>query len=307
MGTWEKVIVSGSDAQVLDLEIQTPSSGPDNTLVIDDGQVDFGVSLPGLDSSETLAEGNIMIGDVNPEWGGTGRNLWVKNGESAFTGADLVIPANGQPADFNNDGLVTTADLLLFLSNFSLTGADLLGDINGDDSVNVADLLLFLTAFGGPETEFDYGSETDDDSRPFIDWGDSAYGFQQYDASGEPTGSGGYVTTQSVTDRHNALGTSAFFAMLPNTGDVDVNVSAYMTQMEGLSGPDFEVFKYIYFTQNNTPLTDEILADTNNDGTSVLTTITGGSDLFNRAGVAGLDYWESLGAATSPNGYGPYE
>ena len=88
--------------------------------------------------------------------------------------------------------------------------------------------------------------------------------------------------------------------MLPNTGGVDINVSAYITQMEGLSGPEFEVFKYIYFTQNSTPPVDQILVDTNNDGVSVLTTISGGANMFNRAGVPGLLGW---GGATSPNGY----
>jgi len=305
MATWNKLIFSGSDAQVSSMDISTPSTssgGPDNTLVIEDGQVDFG-NMPGLNISNTAAEGRIMIGDVGPEWGGTGRNLWVKNGASAFTGADLIIPSNGLSADLNGDGAVTTGDLLIFLGAFgTIGGNNLTADITGDGSVNVADLLLLLGQFG-LNTNFNYGSD-DDDTRPYINWGDSAYGFQQYDASGEPTGSGGYVTTQSVTDRHTALGTSAFFNMLPSGTTVSTNVSTYMTQMEGLVAPDFEVFKYIYFTQNSTPPVDEILADTNNNGVSVLTSISGGLDALNRAGVAGLILG---GGATSPNGYGPYE
>ena len=152
---------------------------------------------------------------------------------------------------------------------------------------------MILLASFGQSADFDYGSNDDDDSRPYINWGDPTYEFQQYDASGNPVESGGYITTQSVTNRHNAMGTSAFFAMLPNTGGVSDNVTTYMTQMEGLSGPDFEVFKYIYFTQTHSYPGDVI----NVNGTQ--TSIGGGSDIFNRAGITGLSSWPN----GSPNGY----
>ena len=286
MAIWNKMIFSGSDAKVGDLDISTPSSNPPNSFVIEDGQVDWGETafIPGLSIASTMQEGRVMIGNVSPPWGGSGLNLWVKNGASVFTGEDLIIPANGLGADLNNDGMVTVTDLLALLTEFGSVGDNLTSDIDGDHSVTVADLLLILSQFGAT-VNFHYGTD-DDDSRPYINWGDSTYGFQQYDASGQAVGSGGYITTQSVTDRHIAMGTSAFFDMLPLGATVSTNVSTYMTQMEGLSGPNFEVFKYIYFTQTTSPPGDVINVN------GVQPSIGGGNTIFNRAGVAG-----------SPNGY----
>ncbi len=53
--------------------------------------------------------------------------------------------------DINNDGVVSTSDLTLFLSTF---GQDVIpgvgGDLNGDGSITTADLTRFLGRFGRP-------------------------------------------------------------------------------------------------------------------------------------------------------------
>jgi hypothetical protein len=51
------------------------------------------------------------------------------------------------PGDFNFDGLINTADLLIFLSLFGCTN-NCLADLNNDNTVNTTDLLAFLSIFG---------------------------------------------------------------------------------------------------------------------------------------------------------------
>jgi hypothetical protein len=51
--------------------------------------------------------------------------------------------------DFNADGLVTIADVLLILSEFGCDGA-CFTDATGDGSVGINDFLLVLAQFGMP-------------------------------------------------------------------------------------------------------------------------------------------------------------
>lgn len=51
------------------------------------------------------------------------------------------------PGDFNNDGIINTADLLLFIAGFGCSSG-CIADLNGDDVVNTSDLLLFIAVFG---------------------------------------------------------------------------------------------------------------------------------------------------------------
>jgi hypothetical protein len=50
--------------------------------------------------------------------------------------------------DFNGDGNVDTADLLLFLGMFGCPSNCAYGDLSGNGSVDTQDLLLFLSIFG---------------------------------------------------------------------------------------------------------------------------------------------------------------
>ncbi|MGF1565288.1 MAG: FG-GAP-like repeat-containing protein [Flavobacteriales bacterium] len=61
----------------------------------------------------------------------------------------LLQPITPQdcPGDFDNDGLVSTSDLLLLLANFGCQN-DCEADLDGDGSVATGDLLIFLANFG---------------------------------------------------------------------------------------------------------------------------------------------------------------
>ena len=50
------------------------------------------------------------------------------------------------PADFDGDGDVDTADLLILLGAWGTSGPD--GDVDGDGDVDTADLLALLGAWG---------------------------------------------------------------------------------------------------------------------------------------------------------------
>lgn len=102
-------------------------------------------------------------------WGGIhppcddipGRKLGIIIGTDAFTKAetyftdsdedggcdafDPVLLCNG---DFNNDGIVNTGDLLLFLGFLPCTSNCGIYDLTGDDVVNTGDVLIFLGYYG---------------------------------------------------------------------------------------------------------------------------------------------------------------
>jgi len=54
------------------------------------------------------------------------------------------------PADFDDDGQVTSSDLLLFLSDIGCSSPPCFGDLTNDNQTNVQDLLIFLVFFGTP-------------------------------------------------------------------------------------------------------------------------------------------------------------
>lgn len=64
-----------------------------------------------------------------------------------ITGTEIVIETGTCPGDFNEDGSINAADLLLFLSDFGCT-SDCTYEMIEDDMVSVADLLAFLEVFG---------------------------------------------------------------------------------------------------------------------------------------------------------------
>ena len=51
------------------------------------------------------------------------------------------------PADINQDGLITVADILILLGEFGCVN-NCEADINEDGATNVQDILLLLAAFG---------------------------------------------------------------------------------------------------------------------------------------------------------------
>jgi hypothetical protein len=300
MSQWNKLIVSGSDAQVSSMDISTIpilSGGPANSLVIEDGQVHF-QSLPSIASSNQVEEGGLMISNIDID----GYSVYVKNPSAAYTTALLYIPWNHNNIDLNGDGYVSTADLLLFLGDFGAVNEQTLADITLDGSVTTGDLLEFLGAFGIILSEFEYG--VTEDTRPYIDWKDAQYNWIQEVLDGDPIthswiDDDGFVTAASVTTLYDAIVTAntndnAFWAMLPPNSVDSENVDGYMTSMQGLTTPTFEVFIYIYFTQISG--TGTIIV--NGESTSIY----GGHDFYNHNG---LEY--SIGSpgvpTVAPMGY----
>ena len=59
------------------------------------------------------------------------------------------IPEFGCSGDFNADGQVSVADMLVLLTDFGCPQS-CASDLNGDGNVVVSDLLAFLELFGTP-------------------------------------------------------------------------------------------------------------------------------------------------------------
>lgn len=82
---------------------------------------------------------------------------WVNNDDAvgtdpSFAADDITISGTAIESDsclgdFNNDGYINTADLLLFLADFGCIG-DCVADLNNDGVVSTLDLLDFLGLFG---------------------------------------------------------------------------------------------------------------------------------------------------------------
>tara|TARA_R110002126_G_scaffold17249_5_gene67610 strand:- start:166 stop:603 length:438 start_codon:yes stop_codon:yes gene_type:complete len=77
---------------------------------------------------------------------------------------DPVIDPPWNTADFDNDGVVGTDDLIFMISEFGTVCEDdgiynpqldpeCLADLNGDNSVTQGDLLIFLGAFGMTQSQ----------------------------------------------------------------------------------------------------------------------------------------------------------
>ena len=302
MTTWKKLINSGSNAHVASLNISdTPS---DVSSSIQDGSVFFS-ALPVQPSPNDLPVGTLMKSVSPAVDGGLSRYVMISNNFVPTTGADFVIPSNGTEADINQDGLVSTADLLLFLGDFGTAGNNIPSDFDNDGLVTTADLLLFLGAFG--TTLYDsfgtYGVGSD--TRPFIDWGDAQYNYIQVVDDGDNIthswiNNEGYAIVESVTDLYDTIvlhESNNYFwdTFLPNGEVVGTSVKLYITQMEALTSPLFEVFIYIYFSQISG--TGTILVGGEE------TPIEGGHDVWNRTGI---NWGESYPTDLSPIGYGPY-
>lgn len=96
-----------------------------------------------------------VFGDGMPYGGAVsitlnGQTIFDLDGEALGAFSEYVIeicPTATCPADFDQNGLVNTADLLILLTQFGCIG-DCPADFNGDGAVDVNDLLIFLTGYG---------------------------------------------------------------------------------------------------------------------------------------------------------------
>jgi hypothetical protein len=73
-------------------------------------------------------------------------NVWSIPSRVQFTvtPSDVLV---GCPGDFNRDGNINTADLLILIASFGSEGGCSV-DLSGDFQVNTTDLLIFLAVFG---------------------------------------------------------------------------------------------------------------------------------------------------------------
>ena len=72
----------------------------------------------------------------------------VANADQRDSDGDGI--GNRCDADFDNNGVVNTLDLIRLKADFGKTGASLVTDLNGDGVVNNTDLAIFKTLFGKP-------------------------------------------------------------------------------------------------------------------------------------------------------------
>ena len=69
------------------------------------------------------------------------------NAEAAFDDESCEYDSCGCPADINEDGIISVADILLLLGEFGCM-SNCEADLNSDGATNVQDVLLLLAAFG---------------------------------------------------------------------------------------------------------------------------------------------------------------
>jgi choice-of-anchor B domain-containing protein len=103
---------------------------------------------------EESAYFDIYPANDSPNFNGTWSNYpFFPSGVVAVSsiegGVFFVLPSleSGCPADFNNDLVVSVADLLMLIAEFSCTNS-CSTDLSNDGAVNVDDLLMFLISFG---------------------------------------------------------------------------------------------------------------------------------------------------------------
>ncbi len=107
------------------------------------------------DGAEAIQTCSIPTGFVQNTADCDDNNALIYEGASG-TGQGLDNNCNGQiepseeggcPGDFNGDGAISVADLLVLLGDFGCT-TNCLADFDGDGVVNVGDLLGYLSVFG---------------------------------------------------------------------------------------------------------------------------------------------------------------
>jgi hypothetical protein len=112
-------------------------------LVADNCGVDF---FENNFNGSNNGDGTYPIGTTLVEW-----TVYDMSGNSSScTSNVVVIPEPNEnccPGDFNCDGVIGVADLLIFVGDFGcLSGC--IADLNGDGITGVGDQLIFLNLFG---------------------------------------------------------------------------------------------------------------------------------------------------------------
>ncbi|MCB0762754.1 MAG: hypothetical protein KDC12_14605, partial [Flavobacteriales bacterium] len=108
--------------------------------------IGFGINA----TDGVFGRGYLLITDFtwpNVVCGCTDMNACNYNDQAIFDDGSCEYASCACPGDLNNDGMVDTLDLLLFLGAFGCTGT-CLGDMDNSGAVNTTDLLIFLGLFG---------------------------------------------------------------------------------------------------------------------------------------------------------------
>jgi hypothetical protein len=226
MSTWKKLIVSGSNAHLASTTISGPMGSDPVSLQVDTGKVLF-TNLPAQTGIETLPEGSLMKSGAE--------NYVMVKVIPPVPPTHIIIPYNTANLDYNGDGVITTADLLAFLSVFgtpvdSVFAASFDANMNGH--MDIGDLLSMLENFGS--TSKDWA-----DTRPVIDWCSIEEWKDPVDR----------VTPATVTAYFAEVAEAGenIWDILPHGGSVSNNVYDYINQT---MTPSLETFLYIYFGQS---------------------------------------------------------
>ena len=302
MASWQKLIFSGSHAQVQSLNISTEPTDDsvDSSLLVNDGEVLF-PNLPlGFDTS--LPAGSVMksspgnwlyvLNDINVIPGCTNPNATnydptanTDDGTCTYPTSFNLPPNPIYPSsDMNQDGSVSVEDVLQLLSKFGSNytqpnfSAHL--DVNNDGNIGVEELLTLLQFYGGI-----FNNDDLIDTRPTITWtGDNTTAWVDANTS-SPTFN--TVTSASVNTYYQSLGTdSASFWTddVPNEmhsydnsiPKISHNVKAYIQQTGRPAS--IELFTYLYFDQTSGANTTYIPGFT----------ITGGNSNYTTGSISGI-------------------
>lgn len=115
----------------------------DNLL---DGWLNAGMSPPHVMASTTWTSGTDTDADGVPDAGDNCTE--VANADQRDTDGDGF--GNICDADFNNDGIMYTADLSYFRSKYRSTDPDASLVLDGKSNVNAQDLSIFRSLYGKP-------------------------------------------------------------------------------------------------------------------------------------------------------------
>lgn len=127
--------------EIPDTTLATCSDCPDGIFVVavSGGSPDYVYSLDGIN-----------LGSPSEITMAPGEHVFCVEDDAGCIQCQLLVMDEDdfpQEIDFNGDGIISTADLLIFLGQLGCEGCDCEADLNGDCLVNITDLLDFLTQF----------------------------------------------------------------------------------------------------------------------------------------------------------------
>ena len=153
---WHRYQATISETQIT-LSIDLFRDGKTNLTRDVNGAIEIGVGADGVDASITYDVITLGQGFNALRIGGPSGLLSGGIGASAFDNISLILKDNvvvpPNTPDFNSDGTVDGADLLIWQKGLGINDGTALqadGDATGDGNVTAADLAAWQAKFGGP-------------------------------------------------------------------------------------------------------------------------------------------------------------